>query len=140
MWVIAGAGQVIGSDGPEGGGNGSSRERKMGAGPRSWGGNHPASELTEASGQAVRPLVTERKGEPTSSLEQGWGDGSVLWKQPSCLIPGLQVLISKHIETRRVTEGPVSLTCSFFFFFFLVFLGLLLWHIEVPRLGVQSEL
>ena len=25
-------------------------------------------------------------------------------------------------------------------FFFLVFLGLLLWHMEVPRLGVQSEL
>ena len=26
------------------------------------------------------------------------------------------------------------------FFFFLPFLGPLLWHIEVPRLGVQSEL
>ena len=26
------------------------------------------------------------------------------------------------------------------FFFFLVFLGLYLWHVEVPRLGVKSEL
>ena len=28
----------------------------------------------------------------------------------------------------------------YFFFFFLVFLGLHPWHIEVPRLGVDSEL
>ena len=27
-----------------------------------------------------------------------------------------------------------------FFFFFFVFLGPLLWHMEVPRLGVESEL
>ena len=27
----------------------------------------------------------------------------------------------------------------FFFFFFLHFLGLLPWHMEVPRLGVESE-
>ena len=30
----------------------------------------------------------------------------------------------------------VSLVC----FFFLAFLGLLLWHMEVPRLGVELEL
>ena len=28
----------------------------------------------------------------------------------------------------------------FFFFVFLPFLGLLLWHMDVPRLGVESEL
>ena len=28
----------------------------------------------------------------------------------------------------------------FFFFVFLPFLGLLLWHMEVPRPGVHSEL
>ena len=28
----------------------------------------------------------------------------------------------------------------FFFFFFLPFLGLLLQHVEVPKLGVESEL
>jgi len=28
----------------------------------------------------------------------------------------------------------------FFLFFFFVFLGLHLWHMEVPRLGVNSEL
>ena len=28
----------------------------------------------------------------------------------------------------------------FFFAFFLVFIGLHPWHIEVPRLGVESEL
>ena len=33
--------------------------------------------------------------------------------------------------------------CTYFFFFFLSFyhfLGLLSWHMEVPRLGVESEL
>ena len=29
---------------------------------------------------------------------------------------------------------------DFFFFVFLPFLGPLLWHMEVPRLGVESEL
>ena len=28
----------------------------------------------------------------------------------------------------------------FFFFFFAIFLGQLLWHMEVPRLGVKLEL
>ena len=28
---------------------------------------------------------------------------------------------------------------SLFFFFFFVFLGLYLWHMEVPRLGVELE-
>ena len=32
-------------------------------------------------------------------------------------------------------------TCNFFcLFFFLLFLGMHLWHMEVPRLGVKSEL
>ena len=33
--------------------------------------------------------------------------------------------------------------CTYFFFFFLSFyhfLGLLSWHMEVPKLGVESEL
>ena len=34
---------------------------------------------------------------------------------------------------------PISLSLSFFFVF-LPFLGPLPWHMEVPRLGVQSEL
>ena len=33
-----------------------------------------------------------------------------------------------------------SFFLSFFFFFFFVFLGLHPWHMEVSRLGVQSEL
>ena len=34
----------------------------------------------------------------------------------------------------------LSAFLSDFFFFFLSFLGLHLWHMEVPRLGVESEL
>ena len=29
---------------------------------------------------------------------------------------------------------------GFFWFFFFCFLGLHLWHVEIPRLGVESEL
>ena len=35
---------------------------------------------------------------------------------------------------------PFSLSFFFFFFVFLPFLGQLPWHMEVPRLGVESEL
>ena len=35
----------------------------------------------------------------------------------------------------------ISIKISFFFFcLFALFLGLLPWHMEVPRLGVESEL
>ena len=39
----------------------------------------------------------------------------------------------------RATQGQV-LVLPFFFFFFFVSLGLHLWHMEVPSLGVKSEL
>ena len=32
----------------------------------------------------------------------------------------------------------ISLSLSFFFFFFFCFIGLYPWHMEVPRLGVES--
>ena len=36
-----------------------------------------------------------------------------------------------------IHENPVDFTC---FFFFFCFLGPYLWHMEVRRLGVESEL
>uniref|UniRef100_A0A8D1ZUQ3 G-protein coupled receptors family 1 profile domain-containing protein n=1 Tax=Sus scrofa TaxID=9823 RepID=A0A8D1ZUQ3_PIG len=38
------------------------------------------------------------------------------------------------------TQGRCNAILFFFFFFFCPFLGLLPWHMEVPRLGVESEL
>ena len=35
---------------------------------------------------------------------------------------------------------PLKICNNIFFFFFLVFLGVHLWHMEVTRLGVKSEL
>ena len=40
---------------------------------------------------------------------------------------------------QQVKDLALPLFLSFFFFFF-VFLGLYLQHMEVPRLGVESEL
>ena len=44
----------------------------------------------------------------------------------------------------RLQEFSISFLSFFFlflfFFFFIVFLGLHPWHMEVPRLGVRSEL
>ena len=37
-------------------------------------------------------------------------------------------------------EKPISCIFLAFFFFFLVFLGPHPWHMEVPGLGVESEL
>ena len=43
-------------------------------------------------------------------------------------------VISDHREQKlRISRSHLS-------FFFFVFLGLPLWHIEVPRLGVELEL
>ena len=41
---------------------------------------------------------------------------------------------------QQVKDLALPLFLSFFFFFFFVFLGLYLQHMEVPRLGVESEL
>ena len=38
------------------------------------------------------------------------------------------------------TEGTIALSCFFLFVFLFCFLGLHLWHMEVPRLGTESEL
>ena len=55
----------------------------------------------------------------------------------------------ERVERQRVLQGVPTVTRDasrnsqanfFFFFFFLVFLGLHLRHMEVPRLGVESEL
>ena len=53
---------------------------------------------------------------------------------PSCYILG-----SKHLQ---MDWGQVMgiWQVFFFFFFFFVFLGLFPRHLEVPRLGVESEL
>ena len=40
---------------------------------------------------------------------------------------------------KSICEG-LDVCFPFFFFFFLVFLGPHSWHMEVPRLGVKSEL
>ena len=44
--------------------------------------------------------------------------------------------------TNTGTVLEIILLCNFFFFFFsfFLFLGPQLWHIEIPGLGVRSEL
>ena len=51
------------------------------------------------------------------------------WWRGSCVEPfrGIHALLS-------------SALCIFFFFVFLFFLGSYPWHMEVPRLEVESEL
>ena len=62
------------------------------------------------------------------------------------IIPTLFFFSSPETFASKESSGPqVSLLffyfLSFFYFFvFLPFLGLLPWHMEVPRLGVKSEL
>ena len=46
-----------------------------------------------------------------------------------------------HSPVETVTHKPLSLWSFLFsFFFFLAFLGLCLWHMEVPRLEIKSDL
>ena len=65
-------------------------------------------------------------------------DTPLTWKRPKSLI------IFQNVYPVRQSQYPllfVSILYSFFFFFFfLVLLGPNLWHLEVPRLGTDSEL
>ena len=64
------------------------------------------------------------------------------------LIPGLETPDAveqpekeKKRKEKKIKELVLARTKAFFFFFvFLPFLGLLPWHLEVLRLGVESEL
>ena len=64
----------------------------------------------------------------------------------SDLTPSLGTSICRGFGPRKRKEKQIkmqkSFVLSFFFFFFFFFfsLGLYLWHVEVPRLGVESEL
>ena len=49
-------------------------------------------------------------------------------------------LRSMQLMKTSLLELDVAISLFFFFFFvFLPFLGALLWHMEVPRLGVELE-
>ena len=73
-----------------------------------------------------------------------------LMHDPHTIVPLTEVLELPELKTtlRIPLIWPLGLelpglsnTFSFFlFFFFLVFLGPHLWHIEVPRLGVELKL
>ena len=49
----------------------------------------------------------------------------------------LQKLVWLHLGPTQKIEDNLSVSRSYFFFFFL---GPYLWHMEVPRLGVKLEL
>ena len=58
------------------------------------------------------------------------------WELPYA--PGVAL---KKKKTEKQFYHVTLFFCLFFLpFFFLPFLGLLPWHMEVPRLGVESEL
>lgn len=46
----------------------------------------------------------------------------------------------QHTKWKKIFVNIISNKGFFFSLVFLLFLGLLPWHMEVPRLGVQSEL
>ena len=51
----------------------------------------------------------------------------------------LNIVLSFQAEESFIKQKSCSEPQFFFFFFFFCFLGLHLQHMEVPRLGVQSE-
>ena len=74
------------------------------------------------------------------------GSGSFLTLRPSGMVEW-----SAGVEMGKIAQGALQFaglqghlqTCLegwTLFFFFLAFLGLHLWHMEVPRLGEESEL
>ena len=50
------------------------------------------------------------------------------------------IVLMAHVKHINHWTGFLFFGFFFFFFFFFVFLGPHLGHVEVPRLGVESEL
>ena len=120
--------------------------------------------LAEEPGKMFKHSVSEVTlcQPPRAAVGTAWdtglatdlGRGSV--PQTPAIIDALSHTYSLHLhlnvvyEMRRRLEGCISITRTMpkrphgpsflFLFFFLVFLGPHLWHIEVPRQGVESEL
>ena len=63
--------------------------------------------------------------------------GSLAW-EPPCAV-GVALEKAKR-QKKKSSFEEYSMLAHILFFFFLSFLGLLLRHVEVPRLGVQLEL
>ena len=77
--------------------------------------------------------------------EEEQGDPSWDWLPRGCDIISLPLAHPSCPSSLQVKEGPgkwhqVSFSFFLSFFVFLPFRGPLLWHMAVPRLGVQSEL
>ena len=69
----------------------------------------------------------------------------IIWMSHILSVPNPHAAVETVLSSsvlRDHSEGPRSLKLFFFFFFFCLFvsLGLYMWHMEVPRLGVKSEL
>ena len=56
------------------------------------------------------------------------------------IVNGMVSLISLSDLSLLVYRNAIDFFFLFFSFVFLPFLGPLPWHMEVPRLGVESEL
>ena len=52
----------------------------------------------------------------------------------------LQAAMGLQDTDRKIYFNHLSATCTLPFFFFFFFLGLYLWHMGVPSLGVELEL
>ena len=92
-----------------------------------------------------RKMVKERKlNQEPGALVQARLCSSLLDPLlPSTLHVPLALQPTRNSSARSEQLGLLQLQMPFLFFlffFFLLFLGLLPWHMEVPRLGVESEL
>ena len=95
--------------------------------------------------QLLLPHLTPYNAKPRAKARRGSQKHSLYL---SCRGPSLWEevgLLEREtvLEDRRREPGKATLfLCSFLFFFFscFCFLGLHPWHMEIPRLGVESEL
>ena len=117
--------------------------------------NFGDSICSEANYYPFMYFCSTHLGKQRNSLVAQWVRDpalSLLWQG---LIPGLGISMCHgyfvnysfyllFFSLGRTASVEANLLCFFFlsslFFFFFCFLGLNLWHMKVPRLGVESEL
>ena len=78
--------------------------------------------------------MVEKTQESTSKSLKGTPRSPVIPKHPS--------LRNEELEMKSIVKAMIIMffVCFLWVFVFLPFLGPLPWHMEIPRLGVKSEL
>ena len=105
------------------------------------------SEVSDVKRFSDGVIYCQRLSAPRPNRGTGWGDPPGTDSCPATPASSACLLSVEKLQSPRASQSYrvilfyfINFCLFFFFFFFCHFLGPLLRHMEVPRLGTESEL